>query len=570
MVSINRTLKDNDPALLPVLAAVWEVKAGDLSHNETVDRLTEAMLTPEKADKVWAKLDDPQRGALQTLLSLGGKMPMAKFERLFGVIRQMGAAGIERERPHENPATVAEALFYRGLVAQAFEHGETGARAIVYIPDEFKDVLPTHKTAYEKLESPPAEAPAGVKPIADVTNIQQANTSIVDDLTTLLASLQLNAAAVTDDSDIQLAPADRDALSPHLLIADANRTAFLFSTGLSLDLIDIQGGRAYPKRAEARRWLSASRGTQIRQLAEAWQTSDFYRDLWHVPGLFPDNIDGYDPTIARDAVIALLGDLVPTSEWWSLDAFIASVKETEPDFQRPDGVYDSWYIRNAAEEFLTGFESWDAVEGALLEFYLLGPMHWLGLVDLADEAVRLTAYGRSFLGTAPWRDQPDAEEKAALQPDGVVLISRRASRIDRFQLARFTTWGRPAGLNDNRPYSYALDEKGLRRAAEQGIHAEHITSFLTRVTGIDKLPQSVSELLTGARSGPTGTVSLERLIVLRTTSSDMMDFVLATPSLRRYLGARLGPMAVVVQESELDALLEALNERGIIAEILST
>ena len=39
----------------------------------------------------------------------------------------------------------------------------------------------------------------------------------------------------------------------------------------------------------------------------------------------------------------------------------------------------SWYIRNDAGEYLSGFESWDAVEGSLIEFYIAGPMHWLGL-----------------------------------------------------------------------------------------------------------------------------------------------------------------------------------------------
>ena len=41
-------------------------------------------------------------------------------------------------------------------------------------------------------------------------------------------------------------------------------------------------------------------------------------------------------------------------------------------------------------------------EGALLEFYLFGPMHWLGLVDVADDAARLTAYGRAALKLGPW------------------------------------------------------------------------------------------------------------------------------------------------------------------------
>src|SRR5579859_5992190 len=40
----------------------------------------------------------------------------------------------------------------------------------------------------------------------------------------------------------------------------------------------------------------------------------------------------------------------------------SAVKEEEPDFQRPAGNYDSWYIRDAQSgEYLRGFESWDRV-----------------------------------------------------------------------------------------------------------------------------------------------------------------------------------------------------------------
>src|SRR5690606_33938934 len=154
---------------------------------------------------------------------------------------------------------------------------------------------------------------------------------------------------------------------------------------------------ASTQRAEVRRWLSEPRASQVRLLAEAWRGSTAFRDLWHVPGLFPEGMPNYDPTVARTAMMNFLSEIAPEQEWWALDEFIEVVKHTDADFQRPGGDYDSWYIRSEAGDYLRGFESWDAVEGALLEFYITGPMHWLGLADLADDAARLTAYGRAFL-----------------------------------------------------------------------------------------------------------------------------------------------------------------------------
>ena len=54
-------------------------------------------------------------------------------------------------------------------------------------------------------------------------------------------------------------------------------------------------------------------------------------------------------------------------------------------------------------DYLRGFSTWDEVDGALVRFLITGPMHWLGLVDLAaprlparrapPSALRLSALG---------------------------------------------------------------------------------------------------------------------------------------------------------------------------------
>jgi len=288
-----------------------------------------------------------------------------------------------------------------------------------------------------------------------------------------------------------------------------------------------------------------------------------------VPGLHPEPTGwAYDPVAARHAVLGFIHDIVPPNDWWSIDDLIMTIKEVEPDFQRPGSDYESWYIRNDSGDYLRGFESWDAVEGALLEFYLLGPMHWLGLVDLAVDAARLTAYGRAFLSSAQWPSRPEQAEKITLFPDATLRASRRVSRIDRFQLARFSNWVTAATL-DGGPYIYKLDAGGIQRGAEQGITTEHIASFLKRMTGDKALPPAITRLLEAWQEGSTSSVTLERLLVLRTTAPETLDFILDTPALRRYLGARLGPMACVVRADGWEALRDALGERGIEVEVVA-
>ncbi|MCC6804214.1 MAG: hypothetical protein IT319_15135 [Anaerolineae bacterium] len=358
MTSILRTLRESDPALLNALADVWGVgidPADDIA--ERIDNIRQAMLDPARAERVWDTLNDTERAALQMLISVKGKMPEAKFERVFGSIRRMGAAAIERSQPHRHPESTAEGLYYRGLIGQAFENADTGARTIVFIPDDLVKILPAHKTSYDKLddEQPevdyPAEEIAALDPLEDVEDIRQADTAIVDDLTTLLAYLQLNAPLLQNDT---LDGKDGEALAPFLLTSSPERLAFMVALAASADLLEIQGGRAIPKRAEARRWLSANRPDQVQALAEAWRESTAYVDLWHVPGLYPEPEAGtmsqYSPPAARAAVFEIMTHALPAQAWWSVDDFILLVREDSADFQRPNGDFDSWYIRNDAGE----------------------------------------------------------------------------------------------------------------------------------------------------------------------------------------------------------------------------
>ena len=235
-----------------------------------------------------------------------------------------------------------------------------------------------------------------------------------------------------------------------------------------------------------------------------------------------------------------------------------SSKEFEPDFQRLNGDYDSWYIRNEAGEFLTGFESWDAVEGSLIEFYLVGPMHWLGLVDIGEDVARLTAYGRAFLEISDWPQPDEPEAGIDVQNDGTLLASRRVNRFERFQLARFAHC-----LQTGDPYVYRIDAASIQRATAQDIQAKHIQSFIARHLEGNPLPLPTIKLLRNWQAGAQTEVTLESAIVLRTTSEESLDKIFATPAFRRFLGARLGPMACAVRPDQWEALRASLAENGI-------
>lgn len=572
MPKLLTTLRESDEGLLPALAQLWGVNIVNLSVDDQISALNNAMLETERAELVWDLLDDKARGALQMLMFSGLKMPVSKFERAFGGIRKMGKGQIEREKPHRNPESVAEALYYRGFIGEGFEKSKKGMDPIVYVPDDLADVLPVNKTQYDGIEEEPMPS-LDVLPEAMVLdalddelieNLRPATTAIVDDMCTLLAYLRNQSAGILED---EFLPGDADQMLPYMLDSNPLRLTFLLGVGISANLITTQEGRAYPKRSGLQAWLNLPRSEQVRALTAAWTDSTLYHDLWHVPGLHPDPDAGfpYDPLVGREALAEFLMQLVPAQSWWSLDDFVEMIHEAEPDFQRPGGDYDSWYIRNNAGDYLRGFESWFAIEGALLDYYLTGPMHWLGLTDIAEDAVRLTAYGRAFLALIDWPMPPEPSDNVQIESDGTLIVSRKVSRLDRFQVARFSSW-----LDASAPYRYRLDANGVQQAAAQGITTAHITAFLQRHNNGKPLSPTMTKLLDNWESGAASDdVSFEQLHVLRTTSVELLDRLYDDPQFRRYLGSRLGPMAVVILSGQADALQQALGELGLHVEIFS-
>ncbi|MBN2305463.1 MAG: helicase-associated domain-containing protein [Anaerolineae bacterium] len=576
MRSLLSTLLDHDPGLLAIIARRWDVDLDGLERLVAAEMLAAVMLDADKAAAEWSRLADNERGALQMLISAPDyRMAETQFARLFGQLRQMGPGRRDREKPHLNPTGVFETLYYRGLVAVAVAQSKTGMQPFVYVPDDLAAVFPAHETGFDlqvSAEDAAAAAAAqvtspdipGAIDMADTVKpetTQSATTTLVDDLTTLLAFLQVETVLAEKDA---LRQQVSDGLAAYWL-GDTHpaRVALLIALAGGMGLASSEGDRFKPVPANARRWLELTRPRQVRTLAEAWRDSTHFNDLWHTPGLQPEPTRWHnDPLLARQTVLVFL-EVVPPEDWWPVDQLIALVKAEEPDFQRPAGDYDSWYIRDASTgDYLRGFESWDRVDGAVLRFILTGPMHWLGLVDLGEggKLCRLTAYGRAFGNETEWPDPPEDPDHPAIQPDGTIHAPRTLSRYERFQLARIAEW-HAAGP----PYEYAITAAALERAAQQDIPVSAIRAFLQRISGAD-LPESVRRMLDQWEQGGAAAALITSAVILRTGDADTLTTILETPDLRRFVGAQLGPTAVIVRAGQEDALAAALHQYGILVE----
>jgi hypothetical protein len=283
----------------------------------------------------------------------------------------------------------------------------------------------------------------------------------------------------TDDPDLNV----RLALLLHL----ANRLGWLRRG---------EEGAVYLTTNRVQAFLEKTRAEQRQTLWEAWRDSPDWNDLCRTPGLECAETGSWknDPFQARGSILKLFAKLQPGA-WYSQSEVIQAIKSTEADFQRPTGNYDAWYIRNTnTQEFLKGFEQWDAVEGALLRFLIRGPLHWLGAIDLAepsagdDWTLSLSQWGSRWLGQDSPQPHETPHRPIVVGDDFTITAPMGTSLSDRFRIERFANW--QASYPD---FVYQINQRSLKRAADQGISTERITEFLQQHTR--GIPQRVAAAL---------------------------------------------------------------------------
>lgn len=548
MRTLRQCLFDNDLALLRVIAAQWNVELPTNRHDDAVGVLTLHLSDQAAQAEFWSALPEAERQALSIMMTVSGLMPTGAFTRRFGDIRPIGPGRLERERPWELPVSVAEALWYRGLVFKAFDQGPGGMQEVVFVPQELQNMIEAGEILQENLT-----------PVSPPQLQRQALAQLADDMCSLLA--YIHAAPVNTTPGQPLPDLHRQRFSHQLRVQDAPRLDLLAHLAAQLSLLKSDTTPLRPDPQTATAWLQSPTLQQQRALFEGWRDSLMWNDLWRVPTLRCEDTGSWhnDPHAARRIVLDTLGKLEP-GVWYRVDDFVSAIRESSPDFQRPGGDYDTWYIRDAAtNQYLKGFGSWDQVEGALLRFILGEPLHWLGVVDVDVDGTGfcVTPVGRWLLGQG---DAPTSSEEGVfvVQFDGQIRVSA-SRRYDRFQLARVAEW-----VASGQTYTYRITPLSLERAKAQRITPERIVEFLERTSGAPA-PESLAGAL--RRWGTRGTETwAQQCVVLRVARPELMDQLTGSPRTRKYIRETVSSTVALVATRDWPELSEALFEMGILPE----
>ncbi len=558
MPTLEESLSEYGEAMLRAIAAQWQVAAGD--PEALPARLAAAMREPARLRAFVEGLEPDARAALARVVAAGGAIRGHLLTQAYGVVRRLGPRAIEREQPWRQPASATERLWYAGLLFRRYGrlgnyHGE-----VYYIADDLLPLLPVEASR---------RAAVTLRPVAEAGAAREQGFALALDLETLVARLRLAPSGSAGapparargrgDRGALLAPALLSPLSPRWRgPADPERLALLERLALRTRVITLRGER-YEVGGAARTWLNLPPLERQRLLFRAWQADPYWNELWQVPSLHCERTGWRnDPRLPR---VALLDALRHAPDGWlRLADLIAALKATQPDLARPDGDYDSWYIRDASTgQYLQGFAHWDDVEGALLAHLVTRSLFWLGLVALAGEparAFRLTAAGRALLGLSAAPGRGNAPP-IAVREDLTIVAPPAASAYDRVRLERLARWVGREGEDD----LFQIDAESIWQALNAGITAEQIVAFLARASHRTLPPAAVRAIQQLAAGW--GRVGLRQAILLQTADAETLRRLRKDAELAQRLGAVVSDRAVLVPEDQYPQVLERLKSLGL-------
>jgi len=576
MPNLSQTLPSNDIGFVRIVASLWGV---DLTSPDSIAaslELADAICDAELVEEVVSTLPKDGRAALEALAEAGGRIPWGMFTRRFGELREMGAGKRDREQPHLHPNSAAEILWYRALLAKAFFDTDQGPQEFAFIPDDLSMALDFMGIAGENQESPEKEEKQKTK---------EKNSAAVDSALGRPASPAekafptLATDRILDDACTLLAALRMGIQPPETGIAVSVVLEFLSAAKILLPSPARRGAggevEVEVQPEPVKNFLEATRAGALETLVAAWQDSESFNELRQIPGFSCEGEWKNEPLVTREFLLNLL-EAVPEKRWWSIPAFVRDVKTKYPDFQRPAGDYDSWFIKRESDGvFLRGFAHWDNVDGALIRYFISGPLFWLGMVDLASpkEGAAPTAFrARADIGYSiidnrvPNIQYPVSNienAKISVVSNGKISVPRLTPRVARYQVARFCEWDAENAEKADE-YHYRVTPPSLARAREQGLKSEHLIGVLRKYASAPLPPPFVRAIQRWEVNGSEARI--ENVVVLRVSKPEVLNELRASKA-GRFLGEVLGPVTAVVKPGAQPKVLAALAEMGLLAEL---
>jgi hypothetical protein len=322
---------------------------------------------------------------------------------------------------------------------------------------------------------------------------------------------------------------------------------------------------------------------RARRCYHLWLDTAFWNELAYLanvvvrPGPVPLDAAHEEVVLSRKQVMErLLAEKV--GEWHEFSTFIARTKLNTPYllFPRQHGTRNErytvgnnpygWDFR-LRRGWLTPREGWYLVEGGFIRTVVLGPLHWLGLVDVDSQdnpaAFRLVP-DVAFITS---ETLPDIQEpswgRLVVQPNFEVIALAPVSESLLLNLDRFAERIRLEQIAQ-----YRLTKASVTRAIQAGLQAETIQQILEQATG-GPIPQNVQYSLIEWERQARRIELWQGVTLLEVDDAALLDQLFANAEIRPLFGRRLAPLLAEVLTDQLSTVQEILWQQDYLPALVS-
>ena len=374
------------------------------------------------------------------------------------------------------------------------------------------------------------------------------------------------------------------AISPDQIHSEIDVPRLLFTRLLLQELGLLRVRNSTLHSAHGADFFSLPSRERLRRCVRAWLYTPFWNELAFLPNVAarpgPQPLDPAHEEVVRSRQMVVERLLQEPCEWQDIFAFIARAKLYTPYllFPRQYGARADRYSTGSnpygwdfrlRQGWLTPREGWYLVEGGFIRAVLLGPLHWLGLVETRQEGhinqFRASPYlplvntGEAESGD---RDLPSLSGKVIVQPNFEVIALAPVSEGLLVKLDRFAERVKLEHIAQ-----YRLTKASVTRAIQLGLSIEDILAVLqggqgqaVAPTDVD-IPQNVRYSLAEWERQARRVELWPDAALIEVDDPALLDSLLAGEATRALFRRRLSPTLAEVVAPRLSALQAALWQR---------
>lgn len=540
MPTLLETIVDYEADLLMIIAEKWGFDLDINEKGDIAEQVANLILNQSDALEFINLLPQKAQTALKILTDHNGRLFWDSFISQFGDLREMGTAIREKEKPHHDPKSITEHLFYSGLIGRGFFQSAHGLREYAFVPDEILFLIDSH-------QPPPSSNNIPYVNQKDIVIMNDCKDKILDHACTYLSLIRIGK------------PLDKLIfLNPDISIAFLNKLL------QDCELINKKNGVNSDR---IKFFLQAPRADSFSLLVQDWRKSSTINEIGFLVDITCEGGWKNNSVETRSFLLEWIKSLSST-HWYGIDNLVAWVQENHPFFMRTHGEFESWLVKDTKTgAYIRGTEYWGHIEGSYLLYMLTGPLVWMGILiqgQSSDRKVYIskTEWADDLIGGNRVNFRVQQKTQFKLDKRAKIAVDRLFPLHIRYQVSRFCEF-----INEkNGQYFYQITASSLRLAQSQGLKIQQLISLINKY-GSRPIPDNIFQGLKNWQIKEL-TACFEQTVQLCVNSEQIIQKLLKS-KYKNLIHNQLNHTCVQISREGIPYIKSWLMEEGIFAEWIS-